>query len=100
MTGIGGYVYIISNKTRSVLYIGVTADLYNRITEHKELRGSVFAKKYNCTDIIYYEFHETIEGAIDREKVLKKWKRNYKDELIAKFNPKLRDLYSEIEDFR
>jgi len=100
MTVKGGYIYIISNKNRTVLYIGVTSDLYRRITEHKELKGSVFASKYNCVDLLYYEFHETIEGAIDREKQLKKWKRIYKDELIKKFNPHLRDVYDEIEDYR
>ncbi len=100
MTGKGGYIYIVSNKTRTVLYIGVSNDLYYRVTEHKKLKGSVFTSKYKCTDLVYYEFHETIEGAIEREKRLKKWKRDWKDKLIDEFNPSLKDLYSEIEDFR
>jgi putative endonuclease len=100
MTGKGGYIYIISNKNRTVLYIGVTSDLYYRISQHKEFKGSIFAKKYNCVDLLYYKFYETIEIAIDREKQLKKWKRAWKDELIIKFNPGLKDLYSEVEDFR
>jgi len=100
MTGKGGYIYIISNKNRTVLYIGVTSDLYNRISEHKELKGSVFAAKYNCVDLLYYEFYEAIDIAIDREKQLKKWKRVWKDELIKKFNPNSRDLYEDVENFR
>ena len=100
MTGKGGYTYIVSNKTRSVLYIGVTNDLYYRIAEHKKLKGSIFTSKYKCIDLVYYEFHETIEGAIEREKRLKKWKRDWKDKLINEFNPTLKDLYSEIKDFR
>lgn len=52
----GGYIYIVSNKNRTVLYIGVTSDLYQRIWQHKNGMGSVFTNKYNCTDILYYEF--------------------------------------------
>jgi putative endonuclease len=73
----GGYIYILSNKNRNVLYIGVTNDLYTRITWHKSGEGSAFTKKYNCTDLLYYEFFESIEAAIDREKVLKKWNRSW-----------------------
>ncbi|MFK7899468.1 MAG: GIY-YIG nuclease family protein [Cyclobacteriaceae bacterium] len=72
MFGKGGYVYIVSNKRRTVLYIGVTSNLYNRIYEHKNQEGAKFTSKYNCTDIVYYEFFDSIEEAIDREKVLKK----------------------------
>jgi putative endonuclease len=68
----GGYVYIITNKNRTVLYTGVTSNLYARIFEHKEGIGSAFTSKYNCTDLLYYEFHEHIEIAIKREKQIKK----------------------------
>ena len=95
----GGYFYIMSNKTRSVLYIGVTSSLYWRALQHKNQEGSTFTKKYNCTDLVYYGFFESIEEAIKREKVLKKWKRTYKDELIKKLNPNLKDLTSEVEDY-
>ena len=88
----GGYVYIISNKSRTVLYIGVTSNLFHRIYEHKEGTASVFTKKYNCTDLLYYKFFENIEAAISREKKMKKWNRDGKDKLIREFNPNLVDL--------
>ena len=91
----GGYVYILSNKNRTTLYIGVTADLYNRIYEHKNGLGTVFTKKFSCTDLIYFEFFSTIEAAILREKQMKKWKREWKDILINDLNPSLIDLFDE-----
>lgn len=92
----GGCVYIVSNKRRTVYYIGVTADLAQRVLQHKSGKGSVFTKKYNCTYLIYYEYYPRIEEAIAKEKVLKKWKRVWKEELVKKLNPDLRDLYTEI----
>jgi len=100
MTGKGGYIYIVSNKSRTVLYTGVTSDLANRIFEHKEGKGSQFTSKYKCVDLLYYEFYSTINEAIQREKQLKKWKREWKDQLIAKFNPTLKDLFKEVQDYR
>lgn len=94
----GGYVYIVTNKYRTTLYIGVTSNLYARITEHKSGEGSGFTKKYNCTDLVYWEFHDRIESAILKEKQLKKWKREWKDRIIKEFNPIWKDLYPEIED--
>ena len=99
MTAKGGYVYIVSNKNRTTLYTGVTSNLYNRIYEHKNGEGSVFTKKYNCTDLLYYEFFEDIESAIEKEKKMKKWKRVYKENVINDLNPDWKDLYEEIEDF-
>lgn len=98
MTVHGGYAYIVSNKYRTVLYIGVTSDLRTRSHEHKNREGSKFAAKHNCTDLVYYEFFDDIEAAIDREKQLKKWKRAWKDELIKKMNPEMKDLYNEADD--
>lgn len=95
----GGYVYIISNRTRSVLYIGVTSNLEKRVSEHKNGEGSVFTKRYNCCDLVYYEFHDHILAAIEREKQLKKWKREWKDKLIKSVNPHFDDLSNEIEGF-
>ena len=92
----GGYVYIMSNKLRTVLYIGVTSNLSKRVYEHQEGIGPVFTKKYKCHFPIYYEFHDAIEAAIEREKQLKKWKRIWKEELIRKMNPKLKDLSDEV----
>ena len=52
----GGYVYIVSNKNRTVLYTGITSNLYNRVYEHKNGQGTDFTRKYKCTDLMYYEF--------------------------------------------
>ena len=96
----GGYVYIITNRKRNVLYTGVTSNLFARISEHKQGAGSAWAKKYRCTDLVYYEFHKHIEAAIQREKQIKKWKRAYKDNMIKGFNPDLLDLYDQIEEMQ
>ena len=92
----GGYIYIMSNKHQTVFYIGVTADLNTRVWQHKKGEGSKFTKKYNCTTLMYYEFFDAIETAIALEKQLKKWKRAWKEALILKFNPDMRDLSDEI----
>ncbi|MBX9853739.1 MAG: GIY-YIG nuclease family protein [Cytophagaceae bacterium] len=93
----GGYVYIVSNKSRTILYTGVTSNLIARTFEHKEKKLIGFTYKYNCQYLIYYEFHETIETAIEREKQIKTWKRLWKENLIKSFNPQLKDLWNEIE---
>jgi len=94
----GGYIYIMSNTTRSVYYIGVTSSLYTRAYQHKNGEGSSFTKMYKCTDLIYFEFYTSIEEAIAGEKQLKKWKRAWKEELVRKLNPTLKDLFDEVED--
>ena len=94
----GGYVYIISNKNRTVLYTGVTSKLRNRIYEHRQGEGSIFTKKYNCTDLLYFEFFNDIESAIKMEKQMKKWKREYKENVINRQNPDWLDLYETILD--
>ena len=93
-----GYVYIMSNKNRSVLYIGVTSDLGTRINQHHNGDGSGFTLKYRCYDLVYFECYESIEYAIQREKQLKKWKRIWKEELIRKMNPDMIDLSNENWD--
>lgn len=93
----GGYVYVVMNKNRTVLYIGVTSKIYTRITAHKNGYGSVFTSKYNCTDLVYYEFFPTIVEAIRWEKEFKKWNRAWKLERIQKRNPDFDDLYDELE---
>lgn len=92
----GGCVYIMSNRHRTVYYTGVTADLRRRVHEHRTGQGSAFAKKYNCTDLIYYETFGRIEEAIAREKQLKRWRRAWKDDLIQQMNPTLKDLWPDI----
>ena len=95
----GGYIYIISNKNRTVLYTGVTSNLVSRIYEHKVGEGSKFAKKYNCTDLLYFETFPDIEYAIKKEKQMKKWKREYKENVINELNPDWRDLYEDISEY-
>ncbi|OEJ99760.1 GIY-YIG nuclease family protein [Roseivirga misakiensis] len=95
----GGYTYIMSNKQRTTLYIGVTSDLETRVYQHRNGEGSKFTKKYRCYHLIYFEVFEAIESAIEREKVLKRWNRSWKEELIKGFNPQLRDLWDQIQGF-
>lgn len=76
----GGYVYIATNKSRT-LYIGVTNDLERRMSEHKHKIGSKFTIKYNITRLVYYEAFDDIRDAIAREKQLKRWRRERKSEL-------------------
>ena len=88
----GGYVYFITNKSNRVLYVGVTNNLSRRIGEHAEGRGSAFTNKYNCTKLVYFEVFPDIEQAIEREKQLKHFKREWKDQLVRSVNPEWRDL--------
>ena len=92
----GSFVYILCNKNKTTFYIGVTSNLKERIENHKNGRGSVFTKKYNINELIYYEIFTSINDAIYREKQLKKWNRNWKLALIKTYNPNLIDLYTVI----
>lgn len=91
-----GYVYILSNNTNNVLYIGVTNDLIRRIYEHKEKIIAGFTQKYNISKLVYFEIYENIEQAITREKQLKNWHRDWKIKLIKEHNPEFNDLYEQI----
>ena len=90
------YVYILSNKNRTVLYIGVTSNLLERVTNHKNDKGSVFTKKYNVTDLLFFEVFTNINDAIKREKQLKTWHKVWKWDLIKEQNNDLRDLYHDL----
>ena len=92
----GGYVYILSNKNRTTFYIGVTSNLKNRIADHKNGIGSSFASKYRLVDLVFYEEFPDIYQAIDREKQLKKWHRQWKINLVKTLNPEMDDLFWEI----
>jgi len=87
-----GFVYIMSNKNRTTFYIGVTNAIKRRVLEHKTGKGSVFTKKYNLVDLVYYEKIEGLEECIQREKQLKNWHRNWKINLINEDNPDMVDL--------
>ena len=92
-----GYIYIITNKVHTVLYIGVTSDIVKRIYQHKNKLIDGFSNKYNLDKLVYYECSECIESAIAREKQLKKKSRIYKEELISSVNPEWNDLYDSIK---
>lgn len=86
------YVYIMSNKNLTTLYIGVTNNLQKRVLEHKQGEGSEFTKKYNLKKLLYLEEAESINDAIAREKQLKRWHSEWKWNLIKSTNPELNDL--------
>ena len=91
-----GYVYIMTNKNKTTLYIGVTNDLVRRVYEHKNhLIKKSFTDTYNLEYCIYYEEFTYIESAINREKELKKWSRKKKEDLINKKNPEWKELVNE-----
>ena len=90
------YIYILTNKSNNVLYIGVTSDLKKRIWEHKNKVVDGFTKKYNIDKLVYFEAGENIESVIEREKQLKNWHREWKFNLIKAQNPEFKDLYYDI----
>lgn len=90
------YIYILASKKNGTLYIGVTNNLIRRVYEHKNNIVKGFTQKYKVHNLVYYEIYNDINDAITREKRIKKWKRQWKIELIKKFNPEWKDLYNEI----
>lgn len=89
-------VYILASRPGGVTYVGVMSDLARRVQEHREGRGSVFTRRYRIRRLVWYEWHDTMIAAIEREKELKKWKRAEKSQLIGELNPRWRDLYEEL----
>ena len=85
-------VYIMTNYNETTFYIGVTGDLQKRIWEHKNKVVEGFTKKYNVDKLVYYELTDSIESAINREKQLKRWHRQWKINLIKEMNPDFKDL--------
>ena len=90
------YVYILTKKTNKVLYIGVTNNLVRRIFEHKNKLVEGFTKKYNLSKLVYYEVTNDIYSALEREKQLKNWHRDWKINLINSFNPVWKDLGTDL----
>jgi putative endonuclease len=86
------YVYILTNQYNNVLYTGVTNNLARRVYEHKNKLVPGFTQKYNCTKLVYFEETNDVLSAISREKQLKKWRREWKKNLITGFNPNWDDL--------
>ena len=91
------YVYILSNTINTTLYIGMTNDLKRRLYEHKNKLIKGFTEKYNVNKLVYYEKVSDVKAAIQREKNLKKWNRDWKIELIKKTNPFFKDLSTNWE---
>ena len=84
------------SKKNGTLYIGVTDNLLKRVYEHKNDIVEGFTKKYEVHDLVYYEQYKQINDAINREKRLKRWKRQWKIEMIEKMNPGWKDLYDSL----
>lgn len=90
------FVYILTNFGETTFYIGVTSNLQKRIWEHKNKIVKGFTKKYNVDKLVYYEQTEDVEIALNREKQLKRWHRQWKVNLIKEFNPEMKDLFESI----
>ena len=90
------YVYILTNFTNSVLYVGVTNNVFNRSIQHKAGFGSEFTTKYKITKLVYFESLNTPLDAIKREKQLKAGSRQKKIDLINELNPKWEDLFEKL----
>jgi len=86
------FVYILTNKSNKVLYIGVTNSLERRMYEHRNKMIDGFTKRYNLTKLVYFEETSDVRSAIEREKQLKNWHRDWKISLINQFNPNWNDL--------
>ena len=92
------YIYILTNKRNNVFYIGVTNNLFSRSFQHKlKENPRSFSSRYNINKLVYYEEYQYIQDAIQREKQMKKWNREWKINLLKKENPAYRDLLKDIE---
>ncbi len=89
-------VYILTNKKNGTLYVGVTSNLAKRIWQHKNRLIDGFTKDYALDMLVWFEVHDAMESAILREKRIKRWRRNWKLELVNKLNPYWHDLYDEL----
>jgi putative endonuclease len=89
-------VYILASRRNGTLYIGITSDLLKRVWEHKNDLVEGFTKKYGVHMLVWYESHETMESAIQREKSIKKWNREWKLALIEQSNPQWHDLFTDL----
>jgi putative endonuclease len=90
------FVYLMTNKSNTVIYTGVTNDLKRRVYEHKEKLIDGFTKKYNVNKLVYFEFTSDINSAIQREKHIKAGSRQKKIDLINSMNKEWKDLFNDI----
>jgi putative endonuclease len=93
---LSGYVYIMTNKSKGVLYVGVTNDISRRAWEHRTGIIKGFTWKYNLHRLVWFEFHEDIVEALRREKQIKKWNRAWKAVMVERLNPSWNDLYETL----
>ena len=91
-----GYVYMMASKRNGTLYIGVTSNLLKRAWEHREGVADGFTKRYGCKSLAWFEAHDDLQEARQREVRLKKWNRSWKLRLIEEQNPEWRDLYETL----
>ena len=91
-----GFVNIMTNRPNGTLYLGVTNDIARRAYEHREGQVAGFTKRYGLKRLVWYEVHESIVVAIQREKTMKHWPRRWKVRLILALNPKWDDLYETL----
>jgi putative endonuclease len=90
------WVYILASKRNGTLYIGVTNDLYRRMLEHRDGTADSFTKRYSVRRLVWWECHQYVNGAITREKQLKKWNRAWKLRIIEEMNPNWDDLFEQL----
>jgi len=90
------FVYLLASKPYGTLYIGVTGNLVRRIDEHKEDLRDGFTKKYGVHRLVWFEEYAYVQDAIVREKRIKKWRREWKTDLIETMNPEWKDLFSMV----
>ena len=92
------YVYIMANKSNTVIYTGITKDLIRRVYEHRHhLDPASFTARYNVTRLVYYEVTTDVRVAIEREKQIKSWNRKRKNKLVETMNPQWQDLWESIQ---
>ena len=89
-------IYILANDANTVIYVGVTSNLIQRVFQHKQKLAEGFSKRYNVDKLVYFEFYEDMDSAIYREKRLKKWQQRWKERLIIKVKPEWKDLYQRL----
>lgn len=90
------FVYILASRPRGVLYVGITNDPARRIYQHREGLADGFTKRFQVKHLVYVESHDDVRDAIAREKRIKRWKRDWKIELVERTNPDWNDLYENI----
>jgi putative endonuclease len=90
------FVYILASRKHGTLHVGVTNDLARRVFEHREGLIKGFTYKYDVKRLVYFELHDDILEAIRREKLIKRWRRDWKIELVERDNPDWRDLYPNL----